>query len=177
MSTIKDLPLSGYALSGVFTKMQELREKDLPADKERQGAINVGWDWAFVGDEAFDVEVSVSVEPTKERPEYFATAVVGRFRQLGQAPSVELEKFAHLQAVAILLPYVRQVLSNLTSLSPYGNAFYLPSLNVVNMMKDFDPKNATGANELHEREKKRLPSKSTDGQKAVTRSRPPVKHK
>jgi preprotein translocase subunit SecB len=177
MSTTKDLPLSGYALTGVFTKMQELREKELAADKERHGAINVGWDWAFVGEEAFDVEVSVSVEPTHERPEFFSTAVVGRFRQVGKGQSVELERFAHLQAVAILLPYVRQVLSNLTSMSPYGGAFYLPSLNVVNLMKDFDPKNATGSNEIREREAKRLPGKRADGAKASSRSRASVKHK
>jgi len=174
MSDSKNLPLSGYALTKVFTPTQELRPKEASADVDRQGTLNVGWDWSLCDDGAFDVQLSVAVEPTAQRPEYFAATLVGRFREVGEGRSVEMPEFARLQAGALLLPYVRQLLSNLTSFSLYGGPFYMPPLNVVTMMTDFNPQAATGAQQLKDQFKKGAPPRTIAETRRV---RPQIKHK
>lgn len=151
MSDKKELPLSGYSLVGVYPTMQEMRQKDPAADKE-QGGVTFGWDWRLTSDEdLFEVQLNIAVEPTKERDDYAAVSVVGRFRKLG-VPSLELAQFVQLQAVAILLPFVRQTLSNLTVMTFHG-AYYLPPVNVVTLMKDFSFDQTTGSRQMSERQK------------------------
>jgi preprotein translocase subunit SecB len=145
-----ELPLSGFVIEEVYTIYQLLNHKD-PGPEETHGQVAIGWDWRFLDpeDRTFEVRLSVTVEPSAERDEYLATHVVGRFRGVVESPSVTVGEFVRLQAPAILLPYVRVSLSSLTSQSFYGT-YYLPPINVVELMKDFDPSNTTGARQLEE---------------------------
>jgi preprotein translocase subunit SecB len=73
--------------------------------------------------------------------------VIGLFRKVAEVPKVSLTEFVTLQAVAILLPYLRQFLTSLT-INALAGPYYLPTLNVADLMKDFDPAKATGAKQL-----------------------------
>jgi hypothetical protein len=57
-----------------------------------------------------------------------------------------MERFAALHAVAILLPYARQYLTNLT-VNTLAGAYYLPAVNTVELMKGFDPSKTTAASQ------------------------------
>jgi preprotein translocase subunit SecB len=146
------LPLSGYAISKVFSLKQhyEVIEKSngLPKTEE----VSFAWDWRIVSDDLFEVLVSITIDPSAARCERFGSHVVGRFRRLAEKPSVDLQAFVTLQAVAILMPYVRQMLSGLTAQSEAG-AYYLPVVNVARLMAGMKPENATGAKQLRDEEK------------------------
>jgi len=139
MTEEQSLPLSGYAIVKVYSTTAELKPKP-PANPEvTEPVVNFGWDWRRGGTDksVFEVRITLAMEPAKERPYYAAVDAVGRFRQIGDSSELPMEKFVALQAVAILLPYARQHLTNLT-VNTFPGAYYLPSLNVVELMKGFD---------------------------------------
>lgn len=139
------LPLSGYSIVRVVMTTAELKIRE-PEGENEQGKtdVNFGWDWRRAEKSLFDVRLTLSIDPSPGRPYYAAVDAIGRFRQVGDTPSLSVEDFASLQAVAILLPYVRQHLTALTANTPSG-PYYLPSVNVVELMKDMNGRKATGA--------------------------------
>lgn len=142
MSNVRPLPVSGYRIEKVYSNTQKLcTKKD---DGSVEPAISVHWDWRAIDSEVFEVALQVTIEPSKGREEFVEAAVVGRFRQAIPEPTVTRDDFVRLQAPAMLLPYVREVISSLTNHGFYGT-YYLPSLNVYLLMQDFDPAAATGA--------------------------------
>jgi preprotein translocase subunit SecB len=73
--------------------------------------------------------------PSSER--YFvklSAAVEGAFRVAGGTEEGRLEKFASLQAPVLLLPYLRQVFSELTAQSRLG-ALVLPPINMADVIQ------------------------------------------
>lgn len=146
MTTSKTFPASGYAILKVYTSAQSLEVKDI--DTLPIGTLDVkfGWDWRYVAADTFEVKVSIVLEPEKSRPFSASTTVVGVFRRVGDSHKVTLRNFVGLQAVAILLPYARQYIANLTVNTMTG-AFNLPTVNVVALMADFDPEKTTGAHQ------------------------------
>ena len=66
--------------------------------------------------------------------------VCGHFRvPSGRATPVDLQTFSRLHAVAILLPYVRQLLSNVTGADArLGGPFLLPPMNVARLLEERD---------------------------------------
>ncbi len=145
--TAPPLPLSGYALLNIYAAHLEMSFREMP---EAEGAVIFGWDWRILHDNVFEVRIDVSVEPTKERELYLEAAAVGRFRRNDGEPGVSLDEFVSVQSIAILLPYARQYLSSLSASSLSG-LYLLPPVNVIELVKDFDPKRATGAKQLAER--------------------------
>lgn len=147
-----ELPLSGYAIEKVYTTDQHFQYKE-PGDEDVHSQVDIGWDWRLLlpaqEETRFEVRLSASVEPSTERTELISASIAGRFRLVDPSPTVPVADFVRLQAPAILLPYVRQVLSHLTMMSYYGT-YYLPPINVVELMQDFDPANTTGARQLAE---------------------------
>src|SRR5438552_3649708 len=113
MTTVKDVPLSGYTISSIHTIRQRVEPREV-AEGSEKGIANFGWDWRLIAEDLFEVLVTVTIEPDNDRPYETSVELVGRFRRLSPTPSVQLEDFAQLQAVAILLPYVRQFLATLT---------------------------------------------------------------
>lgn len=144
-----ELPLSGYVIERIYTLHQLLEHKD-PDEPATHGLVDIGWDWRLVLDAdapTFEVRLTATIEPSEERDDFIAASVVGQFRQAVETPVVPLLDFVRLQGPAILLPYVRQVLSSLTSVSYYGT-YYLPPVNVQSLMADFDPEKTSGAKQL-----------------------------
>lgn len=172
MKQAREVPLSGYTIEKIYTYHQLLRHKE-PGDEGTHGQIDVGWDWRLLPYEelTFEVRLSLTVEPTPDRDDQLAVGIVGRFRKVTDEPSVPLLDFVRIQAPAILLPYARQALSELSVNSYYGT-YYLPPINVVLLMEDFDPLNTTGAKQLAELDKqvKATSSGSSSRSKKTKRS-------
>ncbi len=146
MSSVIELPESGYAVKQVYAGEQVVQPRDPSSDKD-SGNATFGWDWRYVPDSAqkeFEVILSLSIHPNVARPEFVRVSAVGRFEVVGKSPAVSLDDFVGAQAVAILLPYARQFISNLTANSPLG-CFYLPTINVAKLMEPVDRAKATGA--------------------------------
>jgi preprotein translocase subunit SecB len=147
MSERRQSPLTGYALLNVYTTLLELRQESAAeGSNATDAAVSFAWDWRVLPKGVFEVRIHITVAPSSERHEHMAIHLVGRFQQVGE-PSVQLEDFVRLQAVAILMPYVRQCLSSLTLNSAYG-AYYLPPINVMELMKGIDSGKTTGARQL-----------------------------
>ena len=164
MKTTQDVPLSGYSISSVRSVRQTLEPRETPVDPSDSSAITFGWDWRLKAesDEHFEVLIRVKAESGQESPYSACVELVGEFRKVTEKPSVAVDDFASLQAVAILLPYARAHLATLT-LHSAGGSYHLPSVNVVALMKDFNAKEATGAKQLADREAQRDALESLPG--------------
>ena len=145
MSSVIDLPESGYAVKQVYAGEQLVRPQNPNEAGQDAGNASFGWDWRRVpgAEREFEVIVSLTIHPNELRPELAKVATVGRFEIVGEKPAVSFEDFVAIQAVAILLPYPRQFISNLTANSPLG-CFYLPTINVLKLMEGVDRSKATG---------------------------------
>ncbi len=144
MSTSTTMPPSGYAILKVYVTALSLTSmdlEDLPSTAPNGG---FGWDWRYVSPTKFEVKITVVLEADKSRPYRATTTLVGRFRQLGDSQTVSLDDFVSLQAVAILLPYARQYLANMTINTATG-AYHLPTVNVAELMAAFNKSETTGA--------------------------------
>ena len=95
-------------------------------------------------DDLFEVSVAIDIEPSKDRAEFFGVTSVGRFRKHGK-PTLPMQEFVQLQAVAILLPSARQSLSIVTGSSFLG-PFFLPTIAVAGIARNFDFDKSTAAN-------------------------------
>jgi len=122
--------------------------------------VEILWDWRRVSERGFEVKLGVNVEAAKEIPERLNVVLVGRFSCVGPGTTSESEEFASINAVAILLPYVREALSSLSGRGPFG-AYVLQPINVVEMAKSFDLKRATAARRLPQQKKKAITSGRT----------------
>lgn len=146
------LPTSGYRLVRVYATdlAYQIENEDAPeppADPSR--AIRVAWDWRIVGKRTFDVSLMLEVGASKEHPETARACVVGSFQAGQGALSVGFAQFVREHAPAILLPYVREHISALTSRGPHGT-FFLAPINIVRLVKDFDDRDTDGARQLDE---------------------------
>lgn len=139
-------PLSGYSVLKVYSTEQLLTVKKPDEDDSNHDGIQFGWDWRWIEPRVFEIRITMAVEPSAERHQYVATNVIGRFRQVDDAPRIPVSDFASLQAVAILLPYARQFISTLTG-NAFLGAYYLPTMNVVSLMEGFDPLKATAVSQ------------------------------
>jgi len=128
----RELPSSGYSLLKLYTTRLELIHAEATTAGS-QAPLNFGFDWRKVADDHFDVMLRFKIDPSGERPERLVVHLVGHFKQTGE-PSVSMEQFANMHAVAILFPYARQHMTALTASSFFG-AYYLPMINVGALMK------------------------------------------
>lgn len=153
-STItKSEPLSGYSISGVYVLNQELKQvaDDAQLREADEVDITFAWDWRLGQKDLFEVMLGVKADASQRRRYEASVMVVGVFKQVGEVPSVALEDFVSKQAIAILLPYLRQHLATLTMASVAG-AFHLPTINVLQLVRGFKPEITTGAKQLAERQ-------------------------
>lgn len=103
-----------------------------------------GWDWRWKDHDHFEVGLLFSGPAVSARPEKVQVSVNAVFRVVGEAQTVPISQFAHGHAAALIFPYIRQVVDELTSRSPYGRVL-LPPTNIVVLMSNFDSDAATGA--------------------------------
>ncbi len=156
-------PLSGYAIERVYTLEQSLRpikSDALPLPNESD--VNFGWDWRYLKPGVLEVKLVLGLEPDTTHPFEARITTVGTFIVTGE-PKVPIEEFVRLQAVAILLPYARQYLANLT-VNTLTGPMHLPSLDVQVMMARFDPEKTTGAHQRREGQQFLAAPKAPSGQ-------------
>lgn len=133
---------SGYVLESVFFPVQQL--VTAPADSADSASdVRWGWDWRWNDHERFEVGLLLGAPSTEARPERLEVAASAAFRVVGEAQTVSVEAFAHSHAPALLFPYIRQVVDDLTSRSPLGRVL-LPPTNVLALMQKFSADEATG---------------------------------
>lgn len=148
MSNSQEIPLSGYHLERIYTNRQYFEGvaiDDSISDEEPQ--VGIGWDWRLRDEGIFEVLLSLTLPACRQRPEKVEVTIVGQFATIGDAQTVNLEQFVCKNAPAILLPYAREAISSLTGRGLLG-PFYLPPLNLVEVMKGMDPSVAAGALQL-----------------------------
>ncbi|MEO7455337.1 MAG: protein-export chaperone SecB [Gemmatimonadaceae bacterium] len=103
-----------------------------------------GWDWQWKDRDHFEVGLLFVGPPLDARPEKVQVSVNAVFRVVGDVQTVPIEQFAHGHAPALIFPYIRQVVDELTSRSPYGRVL-LPPTNIVALMASFDAAEASGS--------------------------------
>ena len=158
-------PLSGYAIERVYTLDQSLKaitNESLPLPSESD--VRVGWDWRHLKPTVLEVKLLLGLDADTSHPFWAWVETVGTFHVIG-SPKVPIEEFVKLQAVAILLPYARQYLANLT-VNTLAGAWHLPSIDVQAMMAQFDPEKTTGARQTREGKLFIPPPAATTVQKA-----------
>jgi preprotein translocase subunit SecB len=144
-------PGTGYSLESVHT-MQARYEPyrgdagELPNERP----IEFAWDWRLTGSREFQVVLAARLGARSRAADEIEASVAGTFEIIGDVQSVDLEAFVGLNAPALLMPYLRQALTNLTAMGPHG-AYYLPPVNVKVLSEQFDPAAASGAKQLAER--------------------------
>jgi len=126
-----DLPASGYSLIKVYTPHFELSHAQ-GSQTGPQSVLSFGSEWRKRSDDDFDVLLKVKIDPSGDRPERLVVHLVGQFKRVG-TPTLSIEDFANMNAVAILFPYLRQQLTTATMSSFFG-PFYLPMVNVSALM-------------------------------------------
>lgn len=144
------LPESGYRLARVYAmelsyQIEDPKPADAQAGSDR--TISIGWDWRIFGKRTFEVALLAEVGPSAEHAETARASVGGVFHARPQTLGVDFAQFVREHAPAILFPYLREHISALTSRGPYG-AFYLASMNLVQLVRGFDDRETEGAREL-----------------------------
>lgn len=133
-----------YAFERVYTNHQSLRviapSESLPAEEPAL----FGWDWRMLSDGHFEVTLQFGLDPSVRRPEEIRVTLSGRFSPVGETQEVPIESFVRFHAPAILMPFVREVVSGLTSRGFFG-ALLLPPINVQSLMERQDVGETTAA--------------------------------
>lgn len=140
---------SGYALERLFAN--ELSFTGHPLQREMPDAeapIRIGWDWSVDGPGRFSVRLMFQVLPTQARPETVAVSLSAGFTRRGE-PTVPVLDFVSKHAPALMMPYVREAVSSLTSRGLNG-ALLLPPYNVLSMMSNIDANEAEGMRQIRE---------------------------
>jgi preprotein translocase subunit SecB len=130
---------SGYALDKVYFPRLALEYVEphpgLPATPTNE-TWSVGWDWRVnvAGERAFDVTLTMKLQPTQARPETLYAVVVGQFHLVGPTPPpLAFPRFVLLGAPTLLFPYIREAVSNLTMRGPLG-PLLLDPINLTSAM-------------------------------------------
>ena len=147
MSETKNSTESGITLERLFA--EELQFTGHPVDDsmpESEARLEIGWDWAIEAADQFSVHLKFRVLPTKARPETVAVALAAGFIRRGET-TVPLLDFVSKHGPALMMPFVREIISSLTSRGLHG-ALLLPPFNVLAMMRNIDLNAAEGMRQL-----------------------------
>lgn len=146
------LPEAGYQLAALYcleaSYQAGLGQEELEGLEPSSRDIEITWDWKAVGENVFEILFGASIGPTPDVPERLKYTVVGRFAIAG-TPPVPLKDFVQVNGPAALVPYLREGLSSLTARGPF-DTYFLPSLNVWELSKGFDPNQVTAARQAEE---------------------------
>jgi preprotein translocase subunit SecB len=145
------LPTSGYVFDRVYTNNLAMRVTALKEDAPSEPPLLFSWDWKLLSPDrkTFEVLINVGVDPSVKRQEELRVTICGRFRAEGDHQEVSLENFVRFHAPAILMPFARETISNLTTRGFY-DTLVLPPLNVQMLMERQDLAATTGAKQLME---------------------------
>lgn len=152
MKEVKKASQAGYRLESVYAIKQAYEVVPTSDDTPDEDAdLGFGWDWRFAGEDVFEVAITISIGPSKARPETVELSLVGAFcyGESTDAHSIDLRKFVRVNAVTTLIIFAREIVASVSSRGPYG-PLYLPHLIVFDLMKEFDPAAATGMQMLRQ---------------------------
>ena len=138
------VPVRFYSTELVYRAVPATEE--LPTDEE--GEVTFKWDWRFVERSFLHVLLGICLSPTKERPEQVEATFVGAFRLPTEEPDVLLDAFVRVNGPTMLMPYLREAISSLTSRGFFG-AFLIPPVNIHNLIAGMDT-SATGTRQVAE---------------------------
>lgn len=140
----------GYALERVYALEQIYKLGDSVAESLPSGGrqVSFGWDWRPIGPMVFDVIITIGLDRSKEQNDTARVVLAGTFRAAGELP-VPFAEFVRLHGPVILLPYAREMLSQITSRGPFG-AFLLAPINLVGLMQRCDMTESTGGRVLRD---------------------------
>jgi len=88
-------------------------------------------------DPSGEVTVQFALRPEEgETPQTFVLEVSlsGRFEADATAPNMQLEEFLKVNGPAMLMPFIRELVANVTTRSRYGTVL-LPAINVVELVR------------------------------------------
>lgn len=149
------VPSSGFSIAAVFAR--ELRY-ELVAVDDREGLeeaeddqdrpITVFWDWRVVSEErAFETVFGVELQPTKQFYERIRATYVGRFQLTDEeTPALDVRDFAKANAIAFLIPYVREAISSLAGRGPFG-PYILHPVNAAQLARSIPEKKTTAGDQ------------------------------
>lgn len=142
------VPTPGYRILDVRAVYQryELKDPEVEGLEDSTG-FQLVWDWRVSGPGRFEVFLGVLVSASTSRPEEIDVRVVGDFAVVGPTQSLAIEPFAHTSAPAILMPYLREKVTRLTSDGPLGT-YWLPLINIHALMEQYDYAASRGAQQL-----------------------------
>ena len=155
---------SGYSLERIFANDLQFTGHPVADDMpEIEAPMQFGWDWTVDSPESFSVRVTLSVLPTKARPETTAVTLTAGFSRRGE-PTVPLVDFASKHAPAIMMPFVREIIFSLSGRGLHGGLL-LPPFNVLAMMSNLDVNESEGMKQLRGDSElaKLLDSRAADG--------------
>jgi len=130
---MNDQRAPGYYLDRIFSPelLLSFDEPEEGVPSEENAAV--GWDWFAHSTTIFDVILRVDISPTTERKERVRATVVGRFERVGEPERPTFKSFVMQNASAMLAPYLREMVSALTTRGLFG-PMLLPPMNVIEMM-------------------------------------------
>jgi preprotein translocase subunit SecB len=140
---------SGYAIGRVYAVQMryDVHAGDLisggAARADTRRLFNIGWDWKISGRRAFDVVIAVHVHPSPDTPDEANVSVAASFQAADGPLSVSPREFVRYHAPAILLPFAREMLADLTRRGPFG-PFLLMPLNLPAVMATMDESRSSG---------------------------------
>lgn len=141
---------TGYRLTRMYALEQSYR---IRANEQHASAGSVGrqfqisWDWRVSGARTFDVIVTLTALPSDEQPDEGRVSLVATFEAGPEQQTVSFGDFVRFNAPAMLIPFAREAVAQITARGPYGS-FILVPFNVVGVMSSFDPMLATGMQQL-----------------------------
>jgi len=138
--------VSGYRIEAIYRVLHTYTIVDQAAVDEEDTGIAFGWNWRIAGPRTLEVLLDVALKPTKALPESIEVQIVGRF-VAGEKLSLAPHDFVRLSAPAIIMPYIRQAISESTGHGPF-HARHLPPMNMVEVMAEMDFEETIGAKQL-----------------------------
>jgi preprotein translocase subunit SecB len=142
------LPTTGYSIVRIYAvrQAQELVDTtSLPADAETRD-VSFAWDWRIT-ERQFEVLLGVTIGPSRTCGERLVYHAVGTFDVADENPTVPLEDFVSQNAIATLLPFIREGLAHLSGRGPF-DTYYLPPINAMKLATGFDYQASTGRKQL-----------------------------
>ncbi len=81
-------------------------------------------------------EFSIAIGNRDNTPLYMEVSMIGIFSIDKKNRNMDLEAFSKQNAPALILPYIREYVSNTTMRAGFKSPFILPPINIVRLMKE-----------------------------------------
>lgn len=143
------LPKAGFRIKRIVAIGLEFGIEDPEAAAEKR-SLGVQWDWRVSIPEEREIEVylGMRVRGGKKQPANIDVNFVGEF-EVTDVTELSLRQFVQFNAPAMMMPYLREAISSLSSRGPYGT-YFVPALNITRMMMDRLFDETIGAGQLRD---------------------------